>query len=99
MTPATTDLMRDLASRYIWWQSADDAIAWPDRIIAQVMNLGDHDDVLALIEVVGEDRLRGVLRAAEIGQLNPKSWAYWHYRLGLIEPHEAPPPMPQRILT
>jgi hypothetical protein len=63
------------------------------------MNIGDYDDVVALISAIGEDRLRDVLRQSEIGQLNPKSWAYWHYRLGLIKPEDAPPPMPERIFS
>jgi len=55
----------------------------PQRVIAQVMNIGDYDDVQALAKQVGDDVLRDVLRHAEAGQFNARSWAYWHYRLGL----------------
>lgn len=70
----------------------------PERVVAQVMNIGDYDDVLALATLTGEDYLRGVLRAAEIGQFSPRSWAYWHYRLGLALPDHVPA-MPTRAVA
>jgi hypothetical protein len=85
------------AARYIWWKSPEEAVAMPDRVIAQVMNIGDYTDVLALIDIVGEDRFHHVLIHAEIGQFNMRSWAYWHYRLGLISPDQIPPSMPKRF--
>ena len=90
-----TEILKRLAGKYIWWKTPEEAMKTPDRIVAQVMDLGDYDDVLVLIEVFGEDHLRGVLRNAEIGQFSPKSWAYWHYRLGLAIAGEVPE-MPQR---
>jgi hypothetical protein len=90
-----TEILKRLAGKYIWWKTPEEAMKTPDRIVAQVMDLGDYDDVQALIEVFGEDRLRGVLQNAEIGQFSPKSWAYWHYRLGLAIAGEVPE-MPQR---
>ena len=90
-----TEILKRFAGKYIWWKTPEEAMKTPDRIVAQVMDLGDYDDVQALIEVFGEDRLRGVLQNAEIGQFSPKSWAYWHYRLGLAIAGEVPE-MPQR---
>lgn len=69
----------------------------PDRIIAQVMNIGDYDDVVSLLAMVGEERFRSVLTQAEIGQFNARSWSYWHYRLGLTRTDAPAPPMPQRF--
>jgi len=70
---------------------------YPARVAAQVMNLGDYGDVVEMVEVLGEDTLRAVLRQAEAGQLNERSWHYWHYRLGLAEFGSIPvPPMPVR---
>ena len=40
------------------------------------------------------ERLINVLKMAEIGQFNEKSWHYWHYRLHLAKP-ELVPLMPQ----
>ena len=67
----------------------------PERVVAQTMNIGAYDDVQALADAVGDDYLRGVLQRAEIGQFNERSWAYWHYRLGLSRPGSVPP-MPKR---
>lgn len=69
----------------------------PGRVIARIMNIGDYDDVLALARQVGDDMLREVLAQAEIGEFNERSWAYWHYRLGLADGLDVPP-MPKRRL-
>ena len=74
------------------------ALEIPERIIAQVMNIGSFEDVQQLAEMAGEERLRKVLTQAEIGQFNARSWSYWHYRLDLAEPGEVPP-MPTRKLA
>jgi hypothetical protein len=89
--------LRSLASKYVWWKSPDEAIATPDRVIAQVMNLGAWEDVEAVAGLVGDDVLREVLTHAEAGQFNARSWAYWHYRLGLAEVDRVPP-LPARKL-
>ncbi len=77
--------LRRLASKYIWWQSPEEAIARPKRIIAQVMNMGDYGDVQIIAHLLGDEGLREVLLYGEPGQFNERSWAYWHYRLGLCE--------------
>lgn len=83
--------LKRLASKYIWWKTPDEAVAMPERVVAQVMNIGDYDDVQALAQQVGDDYLRYVLGHAEIGQFSERSWAYWHYRLGLAAPGRVPP--------
>jgi hypothetical protein len=91
-------LLKHLASKYIWWKPPDDAITMPERIVAQVMNIGDYSDVQNLAEQVGDDYLREVLTHAEIGQFNARSWTYWHYRLGLAKIGQVPA-MPERKLA
>lgn len=90
-------LLYRLAVKYVWWKAPGEAALMPERVIAQTMNMGDYDDLLALSEQLGDDRLRRVLRHAEIGQFNERSWAYWHYRLGMAKPG-ALPPLPKRRL-
>lgn len=85
------ELLRPLAVRYVWWKSADDALRYPDRVVAQVMNMGSFEDVQMLSLILTEDDLRSVLDRAEAGEFNPRSWHYWHYRLGLSRPGEVPP--------
>jgi hypothetical protein len=90
-------LLKTLAARYIWWKTPEEAMQFPDRVAAQVMNLGDHSDVMDMIEATGEDYLCKVLQQSEIGQFNARSWHYWHYRLDLAEYGKVPvPPMPLR---
>ncbi len=84
------EALKPFASKYIWWKTPDEAVARPERVIAQVMNLGDYADVQALIAEVGEDVLRKVLAGAEAGQFNERSWAYWHYRLGVSQLGQVP---------
>ncbi len=92
------DLLRELAVKYIWWQTAKESLAYPLRIAAQVMNIGDYDDVQKLARLFGDDFLRSVIAHAEIGQFSERSWHYWHYRLGLAQLGSVPE-MPVRKLA
>jgi hypothetical protein len=84
------DGLKPFASKYIWWKTAEEAISNPQRVIAQVMNIGDYADVQALEQQLGADTFKAVLAQAEAGQFNARSWVYWHYRLGLSEPDQVP---------
>jgi hypothetical protein len=92
---STREIIRRLASKYLWWKSPEDAATTPERVAAQVMNVGDYGDVQALVAAVGDEYLRSVLRHAEAGQFDVRAWTYWHYRLNLAEPG-AVPPLPTR---
>ena len=98
MIQISQESLKPLASKYIWWKTPEEAVVMPERVIAQVMNIGDYDDVLELVERMGEDELRRVLAQAEIGQFNARSWTYWHYRLGLARPDQTVPALPKRRL-
>ena len=84
------DTLKPLAGKYIWWKTPDEAVSMPERVIAQVMNIGDYYDVQLLADLVGDDFLREVLTHAEAGQFSERSWFYWHYRLGLARVDEVP---------
>lgn len=92
------EVLRQFAAKYIWWKTPGEALQHPDRVIAQVMDIGDYDDVQKLVARVGDEYLREVLARAEIGQFTARSWAYWHYRLGLASPGKVPR-MPQRRIA
>jgi hypothetical protein len=98
VTELASTLLQELARKYVWWKSPGEAMAFPERIVAQVMDIGDYVDVQRVNDELGEDLLRRVLVEAEMGQFTPRSWAYWHYRLGLAEP-ERVPPMPGRKIV
>ena len=91
-TPIALETLTPYAKKYIWWQTPDEALARPARVIAQVMNLGDFEDMQAIAIELGDDALRAVLAQAEAGQFSGRSWAYWHSRLGIANV----PPLPER---
>jgi hypothetical protein len=95
MLSVRSDLIKSLARKYIWWKTPDEAALQPERVIAQVMNVGDFADVQALNAAVGDEVFADVLTHAEIGEFNPRSWTYWHYRLRLAQPGKIPS-MPAR---
>ena len=88
MNPET---LKPFASKYIWWKTPEEAMTMLERVIAQVMNIGDYSDVQSLVSQVGDEVLREVLTHAEAGQFNERSWAYWHYRLDLSDVDQVPP--------
>lgn len=46
MIQISQESLKPLASKYIWWKTPEDAVVMPERVIAQVMNIGDYADVL-----------------------------------------------------
>jgi hypothetical protein len=90
------DLLRDFASRYIWWKSAQEAMLFPERILAQVMNLGTYADLGRLCTIFPVEALRQVVDHAEPGWFNERSWVFWQYRLGLVAGDTPLPPLPAR---
>ena len=97
MAPETLDALKGLAAKYIWWKTPDQAIAAPERVIAQVMDIGDYGDVQWLAGRIGENGFRDVLARAEPGWLSERSWTYWCYRLGLASLDHVPPPPSRRF--
>ncbi len=87
-----------MARRYVWDRDPDDALAEADRTIRRVMDLGTIEDVFAMEEILGRPRLVDALATTPPGGLRPRSWWFWHYRLGLTEPGADPPPMPLRVI-
>jgi hypothetical protein len=83
--------LKRFAAKYVWWRTPEEAVKFPRIVVAQVMELGDYDDVLKLMKIVGKGYLCSVLREAEAGMFSPRSWHYWHYRLGLAGLGEVPP--------
>lgn len=92
------DVLTRLARKYIWWKTPGEALAGPERVIAQVMNLGDYADAHELAQLLGDRVLIDVLSHAQSGQFNERSWAYWHYRLGMASLNQVPP-LPIRRFT
>ncbi len=98
MIEGNSSLFKALAAKYIWWMKPEDVLKRPERVVIQVMDIGDFADAAAVIDAVGEVRARELLINAEAGQFSPRSWHYWHYRLGLAEVGHVAPPPKRRVL-
>ena len=95
--PTLAEAAKRWARAYLWWATPEEVLRHqPARLVAQVMDTGTYEDVLALERLLGRELLRAVLARAQAGWLRPRSWAFWHYRLGLVAPGEPPPPPPAR---
>jgi len=68
-----------------------------DRVIAQIMNIGDFFDMQFVAQEVGQERLRNVIRKAQPGWFNARSWHFWHFRLGIIKSDSPVPPLKTRF--
>jgi hypothetical protein len=99
MSTEEEELLKSLATRYLWWQTPDEALRRPDRIIAQVMDLATLEDADDLERVVGHSAMIDVLRRAAPGWLRPRSWTYWHHRLGLVDFPAHPPRVHARLIA
>jgi len=49
-------LIKRMAQRYVWWQPPEVSVSDPQRVIAQVMDVGTLEDIQALAEAFGETR-------------------------------------------
>lgn len=87
-------VLRELASRYVWWESPDQALARPSRFLCQLLQLGTAEDVRAARRILGDEALREALRSAPPGVLDARSWGYWHL---VLFRHPAPA-LPNRPL-
>jgi hypothetical protein len=96
-TLAASGFLRRMARRYVWWLPPADALKRPHLVAAQVMELGDYDDVVRMESVLGRDALAAALRRAEPGRFSAPSWTFWHYRLGLARSGRVPP-LPKRVI-
>ncbi len=99
---ASTDrlkLLHDLARRYCWDMTDIDTARDADRVLRRAMSIADWGDTLRLQAVFGPAELRQALVSAAPGNLTDRAWSFWHYRLGLLPPHEAPPPPPLRAFA
>ena len=97
MNTGVREELRRCAARYIWWERPDEALRRPNRVIAQVMDIGDFEDARRMSSALGMDKIRDVLLHSEAGWFSERSWNYWCNRLGVVKPGDPLPPMPQRM--
>ena len=86
-----TEFLTNMAKKYIWWETLEEAMTHPRRILVQVMDIGVWDDLCVLVDLFSSRELLEALLNSEAGQFRPRSWHFWCYRLiGRV------PPMPER---
>jgi hypothetical protein len=93
------EAIQSLARRYIWWLPPSESLALRSRVVAQVMDIGTMEDCAVIKEYFGVPEMGIALRRAQPGWFRPRSWTYWHYRLGLTPWGNEPPPMPTRVFS
>jgi hypothetical protein len=81
-----------VATKVIWFESAEDALADPIRFMAYAMTYALPEDMRAIRRYVSDDDFREALDHAPPGIIDPRSWAYWNSKMGRYPP----PPMTRR---
>ena len=79
-----SDPLHAIAARVCWWQPAGETLKDSPLFLCRVMTFGTWDDASFCLERFGRDGFRGALQSAPPGLLDPRSWHYWHHRLGLV---------------
>jgi hypothetical protein len=94
-TLVLTAELEAVAKRVVWFESPQEAIAFPNRFIAYAMTYGDYADMEVIRNQLSDDDLREALANAPPGIFDPRSWAYWNLKLGRYPA----PPMPERTFN
>ena len=84
------------AKKYLWWQTPEEAVVHPERVLAAAMNIGSLEDYQALYRVFGAETLTAVLEKRVPGWFSARSWSFWHRVLDLVPLSEPVPPPPVR---
>ena len=87
------DEVREIAARYVWWQTPEVTLARPHHFLCQIMTLGTAEDVRTVRRAWHDQAFVEALEHAPPGLMDPKSWNYWHLFFG-----RQPPPLPARPL-
>ncbi|GKQ51867.1 hypothetical protein [Bradyrhizobium sp. Ce-3] len=95
-TGLPNDLLEQFRRKYLWWKPGDGRPFSEERVIAQTMNLGTYDDILLLEDAVGQARLVEIMRRAEPGWINDRSWEFWRGRLTFATGSTIPERAPRR---
>ncbi len=84
--------LRAIATKLLWWKTAEEALADPIRLACQIMTLGTWDDVLIARAEMTDEVFRVSLQQAPPGVFDARSWNYWHLVFGIVPI----PPLPVR---
>jgi len=85
--------LKQVANKLIWWQSPDISVKNTKRLITQIMEYGNLEDVLAMFHFFSHEEITDALDNPLPGIITVKSWSFWHIFLG-----KSVPPLPKRRL-
>ncbi|HEX3730407.1 MAG TPA: hypothetical protein VHV47_11425 [Opitutaceae bacterium] len=85
-----------LAKRYLRWQSLEETLERPLRLVAAIMDAGTGEECALIRRFFGPARMRRALQQADHGWFQPGPWDYWHRHLGLVPTDGQPPEPPAR---
>jgi len=89
--PATPELLA-ISRRIIWFEDPMVSLSQPLRFLAYAMRYATHEDMKIIRSHITDDEFREALRTVPPGIVDPRSWCYWHVRMGIFPP----PPLPER---
>ena len=92
LIPLTSEI-EAIARRVVWFEAPAEAVRDPARFMAYAAASATHADMRTLLKYVSDDDFREALAHAPPGIIDPRSWAYWHSKLG----QWPPPPQPRRF--
>jgi hypothetical protein len=90
------DLAAELEARFFWWEPIGSVPRTAARILAQAMNFASFEEVRRLEKTLGPDRLAEMMRKAEPGWIDDRSWEFWRGRLTLATGKAIPDVPPRR---
>jgi hypothetical protein len=96
MNDGTRQIIAEFGRKYLWWKPVGDQPQSEDRIIAQTMNLGTYDDILALERAIPASRLIEIMLHAQPGWFSERSWEFWRGRLSYSTGAAIPDRPPRR---
>jgi len=85
----------ELEKKFFWWEPVGAQPRSHARIVAQAMSLANFADIRRLETMLGPARLAEVMRAAEPGWIDERSWELWRGRLQ-VAGHAVPEAPPRR---
>jgi hypothetical protein len=81
-----------LIRRVIWFEDPETAVKDTARFLAYAMTYATPPDMNIIRRFISNEDFRSLLPQIPPGIVDPRSWAYWHIKMGIYPP----PPLPQR---
>ena len=85
--------LEQVRTRMLWWQVPGAPPASSKRLITQIMEYGNLEDVQAMLQHFSKAEILDALERPLAGVLTAKSWNFWHIYFG-----KDVPPLPKREL-